>query len=404
MDSKKNYTCWNKHGEDGSNEEEVEDTNEHNMSTSEQDVADILGLSADEVMYRVENLEEMVHDVERHDNAYSDGELARYKKLIEDSKKLIYPNCDIRHTRLNTILRFLQLKANNGWSDNSFKALLDLLRDILPQGNLVPRTVYEAKQVICPLGLEVEKIHACKNDCILYRGEDYGDLDKCPNCGLDRFKRKKAGGDDDEIGSNRKGCPKKVFWYFPIIPRLQRSFANRKESQLLRWHKEGHKEKEGLIRHPADSIQWHNIDSKNEDFAADPRNIRLCLSTDGMNPFMNNSTHSTWPIVLTIFNLPPWLCNKRKYIMLSGLIPGPDQPGNNIDTYLRPLMEDLERLWTKGVEVWDEYKREYFNLRAVLFCTVTDSPAGRNLSGQSKRLCAGCPHCLDETDSRYVSI
>jgi hypothetical protein len=66
------------------------------------------------------------------------------------------------------------------------------------------------------------------------------------------------------------------------------------------------------------------------------------MSTDGMNPFLNSSTHSTWPIVLTILNIPPWLCNKWKYIMMSGLIPGPQQPGNDIDTYFSPLVEDLK--------------------------------------------------------------
>ncbi len=45
--------------------------------------------------------------------------------------------------------------------------------------------------------------------------------------------------------------------------------------------------------------------------------------TDGMTPFMNSRTHSTWPIVMTILNLPPWLSNKWKYIMMSGLIPWP---------------------------------------------------------------------------------
>jgi hypothetical protein len=66
------------------------------------------------------------------------------------------------------------------------------------------------------------------------------------------------------------------------------------------------------------------------------------MSTDGMNPFMNSNTHSTWPMVLMILILPPWLCNKRKYIMMLGLIPGPQQPENDIDTYFRPLVEDLE--------------------------------------------------------------
>jgi hypothetical protein len=68
------------------------------------------------------------------------------------------------------------------------------------------------------------------------------------------------------------------------------------------------------------------------------------MSIDDMNPFMNNNTHSTRPIVLTILNLPPWLCNKWKYIMLSGMIPGP-QPRNYIDTYFMLLVEDLKVLW-----------------------------------------------------------
>jgi hypothetical protein len=127
------------------------------------------------------------------------------------------------------------------------------------------------------------------------------------------------------------------------------------------------------------------------------------MSTDGMNPFMNNnSTHSTWPIVLTILNLPPWLCNKWKYIMMSGLIHGPHQPGNDIDTYFRTLVEDLKVLWNNnGVEAWDEHKREYFQLQAILFVTVNDSPVARNLLGQSKKVGYGCPHYFKETDSVF---
>jgi hypothetical protein len=43
------------------------------------------------------------------------------------------------------------------------------------------------------------------------------------------------------------------------------------------------------------------------------------------------------------------------------LIPGPQQPENDIDTYFRPLVEDLKELWyNNGVQVWDEHKHEYF--------------------------------------------
>jgi hypothetical protein len=78
----------------------------------------------------------------------------------------------------------------------------------------------------------VEKIHAYKNDCILYCRAEDGDLKKCPICGLERFNHRKDGGDDENY-NRRKGWPKKVFWYFPIIPHLKCWFANKKESKFL---------------------------------------------------------------------------------------------------------------------------------------------------------------------------
>jgi hypothetical protein len=128
------------------------------------------------------------------------------------------------------------------------------------------------------------------------------------------------------------------------------------------------------------------------------------MNTDDMNPFMNSSTHSTWLVVLMILNLPPWLCNKWKYILMSGLIPGPQQPGNDINTYFRHMVEDLKKLLYNGVQVWDENKREYFDLKDNLFVTISDSLAACNLSGQSKKVGCRCPHYFRETYySQYLS-
>jgi hypothetical protein len=128
----------------------------------------------------------------------------------------------------------MQLKADHGWSNKSFKHLLDVLRDMIPEGNQIEKCVYEAKKIICPLGIEVEKIHACKNSYVLFR-RDYTDLDKCPKCGYDRYKRKKDGRDDNNAddgnepgkirGKKKKangGAPVRVAWYFCIIPWLKR--------------------------------------------------------------------------------------------------------------------------------------------------------------------------------------
>jgi len=54
-------------------------------------------------------------------------------------------------------------------------------------------------------------------------------------------------------------------------------------------------------------------------------------------------------------------------MMLSIMISGPRQPGNDIDVYLSPLIGDLRLLWNDGVEVFDAYEKVKFNLRALLF-------------------------------------
>ena len=174
-------------------------------------------------------------------------------------------------------------------------------------------------------------------------------------------------------------------------------------AKLMRWHNEERKQDQ-LMRHPADGSQWRNVDRQFLDFDSDPRNIRFGLSTDGMNPFGEwGSSHSTWPVTLCMFNLPSWLCMKRKYILMPALIQGPKQPGNDIDVYLRLLVDELLLLWKReGVRVWDEYKQENFDLRALLFVTINDWPALSNLSGQSNKGYQACTHCLDETDSLYL--
>ena len=93
--------------------------------------------------------------------------------MLEDHKKLLYPTCDAGQKKLGTTLELLQWKAKNGVSDKGFGELLKIQKKMLPKDNELSATMYVAKQVVCPLGLEIQKMHACPNDCILYHGEEY---------------------------------------------------------------------------------------------------------------------------------------------------------------------------------------------------------------------------------------
>jgi hypothetical protein len=53
---------------------------------------------------------------------------------------------------------------------------------LLLKANILPQSTYQAKKIVCPLGLEVEKIHACRNDCMLFHNED-AMLEECRVCG-----------------------------------------------------------------------------------------------------------------------------------------------------------------------------------------------------------------------------
>jgi len=258
-------------------------------------------------------------------------------------------------------------------------------------------------------------------------------LDICPKCGASRYKTNKDYKEEECAASVCKGkrkrtqqktqkssskptCKEKeevdyyaqkkilalVMWYLPVVDRLRCLFANLEDAKLMSWHASDEHKDDGKLRHLADGQQWKDFNENYKDFAKEPRNVRFALSTDGMNPFAERSSkHSTWPVILTIYNLPPWLMQKRKYLLLTILISGPTQPGVDMDVFLEPLMEDMKILWETGVKMLDEYRKDSFTLRAIIFVTINNYPALFTLSGQFKGK-VGCVVCIDGT--AYVSL
>nr|GEZ57259.1 hypothetical protein [Tanacetum cinerariifolium] len=87
----------------------------------------------------------------------------------------------------------------------------------------------------------------------------------------------------------------------------------------------------GVLRHLTDSQAWRTINEKFSKIAKDLRNLQLGISVDGVDVNSRTRNHSVWPVLSVIYNLPPWLCMKRKFFMLSVLISG--YPGNDIDVF-----------------------------------------------------------------------
>lgn len=120
------------------------------------------------------------------------------------------------------------------------------------------------------------------------------------------------------------------------------------------------------------------------DFAAEPRNLKFMLASDGIQPFSYRSTNnSVWPVLLINCNLPPELAIKNAFMITTLIIPGKKQV-SNFDIYLRPLLDEFKLLWSEGIMVHDASRPHEgeFRLRAMLISTLHDYPGLSVVSGK----------------------
>jgi len=222
----------------------------------------------------------------------------------------------------------------------------------MPNDENLVSNFYDAKTFIRPLGLGYEKYDVCPNYCMLYYGADAMKIN-CDFCGSSQYKPRNP----TSKGSNKA---EKQLRYFPLTPRLQRLFMSPYHAKDMTWH-HFHKSDNEVMVHPSDGEAWKEFNRVHLSFASDPRNIRLGLCTDGFYPFdMSSNTYSCWPVIVTVYNLPPWKCMTRPFMFLSMMIPGPTNPGKRLDVFLRPLIDELNNLWFVGVETYDVYRKENF--------------------------------------------
>ncbi|XP_074347167.1 uncharacterized protein LOC141686000 [Apium graveolens] len=134
-------------------------------------------------------------------------------------------------------------------------------------------------------------------------------------------------------------------------------------AELLTWHA-NQRSQDGQMHHPADSPSWRNVDYKWPEFGIEPRNLRLAMAAD---------------------------------------VSGPQEPGNNIDVFLQPLIDDLKKIWKEGEpDVYDAHTKSSFTLRAILMWIIKYFPAYWNLSGCVNKGYMCCPVCGDSTVAKYL--
>ncbi|KAL5698977.1 hypothetical protein ACHQM5_029945 [Ranunculus cassubicifolius] len=108
-------------------------------------------------------------------------ENTKYRKLMEDALKPLYPLCHDQDTRLSATIELLSIKSRHRMSDDYFTEVLSFCKRILLADNVLPEKTSSAKKMIKSLRMKCEVIDACRNDCILYWGE-HVKSEVCPTC------------------------------------------------------------------------------------------------------------------------------------------------------------------------------------------------------------------------------
>jgi len=124
-------------------------------------------------------------------------------------------------------------------------------------------------------------------------------------------------------------------------------------------------------------------------FLSQKYNLGLMLDCDWFKPY-DHSSYSVGVFYLVILNLPRAIRFKPENVPIAGIIPGPSEPNyGEINSYLRPLVKELNSLWTEGFKLRDDIV-----VRAALLASVCDVPAtaklGGSLSHASKHACWKC--------------
>ena len=135
-----------------------------------------------------------------------------------------------------------------------------------------------------------------------------------------------------------------------------------------------------------------------------PGNFLLLMNMDFFQPF-THTTYSVGVIYCVILNLPRELRYKFENIIVISIIPGPQEPKLNINTYLKPFVEELQELYKGVVLPCPGGAVTQRHVRASVACLAADIPASRKVCGflgHNARL--GCNKCYKEFLSKDATF
>jgi hypothetical protein len=168
----------------------------------------------------------------------------------------------------------------------------------------------------------------CINSCCAFTNQLAGNT-SCPWCG--------------EAAYINGRTPRKVTAFLPLLDRFKLQYNSPKRSTELRYrynYVNNDEYNKDSISDIFDGDLYKEL--VDEGYFKDEQNVALIGFTDGFQIF-KQKTDDCWAIMFINANLPPNERVKKENLLISAIIPGPNQP-KNFNSFLRPIVDELKML------------------------------------------------------------
>ena len=143
---------------------------------------------------------------------------------------------------------------------------------------------------------------------------------------------------------------------------------------------------------------WRELSSTG--FLSNSNSLAFMLNVDWFRPH-KHSPGSVGVVYLVLLNLPRHERYRLENIIVTGILPGPSEPKLTANTFLEPLVRELQALWAckERFSVHGSFFKR--PIKVGLICVSSDIPATRKIGGFLGHMSSqGCSRCKKSFGSR----
>jgi hypothetical protein len=146
-------------------------------------------------------------------------EVQNFYRLLATSEEKVHDGTAL--TVLQAVTCLMAMKSKYNFLNQCYNDIIKLIIDLITVKHNMPKDLYQSKKIVAGLGINYEKIDACKKNCMLF-WKDHKDDTECMHC--DRYRYVKVI-NEDGVSVTTKVAVKQLH-YIPIMPRLKRLFLS----------------------------------------------------------------------------------------------------------------------------------------------------------------------------------